>query len=63
MVQWLRLCALNTGDTGSIPSQETKVHILQGRAKKKNLISYKTDFPTWKMCLFLIVAQMEVLFL
>ena len=25
VAQWLRLCAPNTGDTGSIPGQETKI--------------------------------------
>ena len=25
VVQWLRLCASNAGDTGSIPGDETKI--------------------------------------
>ena len=36
MVQWLRLCASNAGDTGSIPGQGTKIpHDAQHRGKKK----------------------------
>lgn len=61
MVQkWLRLRTLKAGDTGSIPGQGRSTHY-RGRAKKISDL-YKADFPTWKMCLFLIVAQMEVLF-
>ena len=29
VVQWLRLCATNAGDQGSIPGQGTRSHILQ----------------------------------
>ena len=29
MVQWLRLCTLNAGGTGSIPGQGTRSHMLQ----------------------------------
>ena len=29
VVQWLRLCAPNAGDLGSIPGQGTRVHMLQ----------------------------------
>ena len=36
MVQWLRLCASNAGDTGSIPGQGTKIpHAAQHKGKKK----------------------------
>ena len=28
MVQWLRLCAPNTGDLGLVPDQETRSHML-----------------------------------
>ena len=31
MIQWLRLCALNTGDLGSIPGQGTISYIPQLR--------------------------------
>ena len=31
VVQWLRLCAPNTGGLGSIPSQGTRSHMLQLR--------------------------------
>ena len=29
MVQWLKLCALNAADPGSIPGQGTRFHMLQ----------------------------------
>ena len=31
VVQWLKLCAPNSGCLGSIPGQETRFHILQLR--------------------------------
>ena len=31
VVQWLRLCAPNAGDPGSIPGQGTRSHMLQLR--------------------------------
>ena len=31
VVQWLRLCISNAGRLGSIPSQETRFHMLQLR--------------------------------
>ena len=39
MVQWLRLCASNTGDAGSIPGQGTKIPNAawpKKKEKKKN---------------------------
>ena len=34
VVHWLRLCAPNVGDTGSIPGQGTRSHSLQRRARR-----------------------------
>jgi len=38
MIQWLRLCAVNAGGTGSIPGQGTRSHTLQPRAHVAQLI-------------------------
>lgn len=35
MVQWLRFCASNAGDTDSIPGWKTKIHMPCGVAKKQ----------------------------
>ena len=42
VVQWLRLCALNTGGQGSIPSPGTRVNLLQIRVCKSQIKD-----PTW----------------
>ena len=39
MVQWLRLCALNSGGSDSIPSQGTRAHALQ----LKDCVCYSED--------------------
>ena len=47
VVQWLRLCASNAGDMGSIPGQGTKIpHACRARKKKK-----KTNQKT-ELCCF-----------
>ena len=37
MVQWLKLCAPNSGCLGSIPGRETRFHVLQLRARMLQL--------------------------
>ena len=36
VVQGLRLCASNAGDTGLIPGQELSSHMLRSAAQKEN---------------------------
>ena len=49
VVQWLRLCAPNAGGPGSIPSQETRSHVLQVRVCMPQLqiphAAMKSDDP------------------
>ena len=41
VVQWLRLCAANAGDMGSIPGQGTKIpYVVQGSQTDKNFKKY-----------------------
>ena len=46
VAQWLRLCAPNTGDTGSIPGQETKISHDAGRSKKYIYIKLQISITT-----------------
>ena len=53
VVQWLRLCASNAGDMGSIPGQGTKIpHACRARKKKKkdkpkNRIMLLCSYAPW----------------
>ena len=50
VVQWLRLCAPNAGDMGSIPGQGTKIpHACRARKKKKRQTK-KQNYAALQLC-------------
>ena len=58
VVQWLRLCALNAGGTGSIPGQGPKILHAVRCSKKQNYVHAMASIKTAKIYIYLFVSQL-----